>query len=291
MMRYKQVEVCFTFDVEDWFQTENLRDHFPLERWDNQILRVDYGTRVIIDILEQFQVKATFFILGWIAERVPTLVREITNRGHEIASHGYYHVRNSLLTPEELKNDIYKSKVTLENITGQRVSGYRAPTFSITEEVMHILKDLDFEYDSSLNTFGLNSRYGTLHQVDGLTTFVHTTGIIEIPMPTAKLWGTNIPIAGGGFFRLYPYVLFKYLVDKYLKENEYYVFYMHPWEFDPDQPKINKLRASYNFRQRVGLNNSAAKVSRLIKDYCKKSVTLGQVATQLKEDNNKKAVD
>jgi len=257
-------QVCLSFDIEDWFQVENLREVFPPETWDKAELRVERNTRRILDILDEKNIKATFFVLGWIAEKVPGLVKEIVLRDHEVASHGYNHELNYNLDTETLRNDLEKSKKLLEDITGVEVIGYRAPTFSITDEVMTMLLELGYKYDSSLNDFPLHDRYGKLsgEKING--PFLHSSGIVEIPMPLVKIFGKNIPISGGGYFRLLPFAVFKRLVKIYLKQNDFYVFYMHPWEIDKDQPRIKNVKLTNRIRQYTAIEKTELRLKNLV---------------------------
>ena len=256
--------VCLTFDIEDWFQVENLRKVFPPETWDKQELRVEKNTHKILDILEEHNIKATFFVLGWIAERVPKLVKEISKRGHEIASHGYGHLLNYNLSREQLKQDLLKSKKVLEDITGKTVIGYRAPSFSISDELMKLLAELGFRYDSSFNDFAKHDRYGKLSGAEGSKPFMHETEVYEFPLPVVKKFGQNIPISGGGYFRIMPLAIFKKLVMQYLNNNKLYIFYMHPWEIDVTQPRIKKIKKVYYIRHYFGLSTTFNKLKNFI---------------------------
>lgn len=286
-------KVCLTFDIEDWFQVQNYRSFFPLEKWDNQNLRVEIGTEIILDLLAKHKVKATFFVLGWIAQRLPQLVNRIADQGHEIASHGYNHMLNSALTREELRDDLRSSKALLEDITGKEIIGYRAPTFSISEEVLDMLAELDYQYDSSLNSFSLiNDNYGAIHSGGRESgRFVHErTGITEFPLPVLTLAGIKIPIAGGGYFRLFPYPVYRRLFDRYRQEHEIFVFYMHPWEFDAGQPEVAGLKWSYRFRQRVAIESAPRKLELFIRENSGRFATLAEAA-QGKDETKRPATE
>jgi len=260
-----QKTICLSFDVEDWFQVENLRAKFPPESWDRCELRVENNTRKILDLLDKYNVKATFFVLGWIAERKPRLVKEIHSRGHEIASHGYGHIINYELSRDEIFEDIKKSKELLEGITGDKIVGYRAPNFSVTKDVIDTLTTLKFKYDSSYHPFSGNERYGQLG-VDEKGIFKLNESLIEIPMSVWKNKFFELSIAGGGYFRLYPYSFFRTLTSSYLKKSDHMIMYFHPWEFDPEQPRVKDVKFSYRFRQYVGLSNNDNKLSSFIED-------------------------
>jgi len=192
-----------SFDIEDWFQVENLKEVISGNDWECCELRVVQNTRKILRLLEQRQTRATFFILGWIAEKCPLLVKEIAAEGHEIASHGYGHELIYKQTPKEFYTDLKRSKSILESITGRPLLGYRAPSFSITpksEWALNMLKDLGFAYDSSIFPTSFHNRYG----FNGTSSipFRFGNGLVEIPLSTYRLGRANFPLAGGGYFRL-----------------------------------------------------------------------------------------
>lgn len=259
--------VCLSFDVEDWFQVENLREEFPFSSWNSQKLRVEKHTHVLLDLLDKYQFKATFFVLGWIAERLPELVSDIYSRGHEIASHGYSHQLNSTMSQEEIVQDIVKSKSILENIIHIDVIGYRAPCFSVNEAVMDVLHTNGFKYDSSLILFKQNSRYGKLESVDCKSPFIHKSGVIECPLPVLSFAKNTIPISGGGYFRLIPFPLFHILVERYLSQNGFYLFYFHPWEIDVHQPYIRTVQWGLRFRHYYGLCRAQKKLEQLFSSF------------------------
>ena len=256
--------ILLTVDVEDWFQVENLRPHFPPNSWDFCELRVEDNTHVLLDLFDRFYVSATFFVLGWIAERCPGLVKEIKTRGHEVASHGYGHQLCYDLSSSELKEDLYRSKSLLEDIIDRPVHGYRAPSFSITQELVDLLEELGFRYDSSYNDFSMHSRYG---KMDGIQQYFpkarsnQKNNFTELPISNLKLGGKSIPWGGGGYFRLWPFWLFKQGVIWILRQQEYYLFYCHPWEFDPDQPRVDGIRPDRRFRHYVNLAETLGRMS------------------------------
>ncbi|MBO8161803.1 MAG: DUF3473 domain-containing protein [Thermosipho sp. (in: Bacteria)] len=276
-----QKTICLSFDIEDWFQVENLREKFPPEIWDKCESRVVKNTIKILDLLDEYNVKATFFILGWIAERFPDLVKEIHSRGHEIASHGYGHIINYQLSRKEIFKDIRKSKEILENIIAQEIIGYRAPSFSITEDVIDVLKRLDFKYDSSYHPFSKNKRYGQI-DTNKKGFFYIREGLLEIPMSVWKSKSFELSIAGGGYFRLYPYILFKSLALSYLKKNDFLIMYFHPWEFDPEQPRIKDIKFSYRFRHYIGLKKTYNKLSKFLEISIKNGFTFRRLDDSIK---------
>jgi len=277
--------ICLTFDVEDYFQVENLRSIYPLDTWDRQIFRVERPTIQILDLLDQHHIKGTFFVLGWVAERLPYLVKEIHAQGHEIASHGYSHKLNTpeFFSDSELSDDIKRSKDLLENIIGEKVLGYRAPSFSIHEKVLSILKDLDFHYDSSFNPISWNKRCGQINTNSNTNSFLHKTGVQEFSIPQQLLFGRKIPLGGGGYFRLYPLTFFLKLVQKYLQDNDLMIFYLHPWELDSKQPRFwTELRIDHGFRHYYGLKSSASKLEKFIQWGKKKQVNFSRIDQYLK---------
>jgi len=263
--------ICLSFDIEDWFHSENVRKAFPPDSWEKAELRVEGNTKRILDILDEKSIKATFFVLGWIAERVPGLVKEIVSRGHEVASHGYNHQLNYNLDSNALRKDLENSKKLLEDITGIEVMGYRAPTFSITDEVMTMLIELGYKYDSSLNDFPLHDRYGKLSGEKGVGPFLHSSGIVEIPMPLVSIFNKRIPISGGGYFRLLPFGVFRNLIMRFLKENDVYVFYMHPWEIDDEQPRVKHIKLTNTVRQYTALAKTERRLRTLVDEIKKRN--------------------
>ena len=257
--------VCITIDVEDWFQSENLRAAHPPASWDGRESRVEASTGRILEVLSEAFVPATFFVLGWIAERNPALVRSISDAGHEVASHGYGHILNSILTERELKKDISESKKMLEDLTGIEVRGYRAPCFSVSDRLLEMLFEAGYRYDSSLNPFSLHDRYGKLTASNSSSGFfTHHTGITEFPMPMEKCLGLRMPVSGGGYFRLLPYWLFRRLALRHLERTGLYIFYMHPWEVDPGQPRTSVSNPGHRFRHYHGLSGTLGKLRKLI---------------------------
>lgn len=266
--------ILLTIDVEDWFQVENFKQCIPFSSWPTFELRVEKNTHRILNLLDSIKLnsptnspKATFFVLGWIAQRLPYLVNEIQARGHEIASHGYYHKLCREERIEDLKKDLIHSKKLLEDITGGPIYGYRAPSFSINYEILRIIEECGYLYDSSFNSFGLNKRYGQV-ELDGdsrnsITCKISPT-FYELPISNLRLGKYMLPWGGGGYFRLIPLSLFKYGVQSILKKNRGYLFYLHPWEIDPEQPVVKEAPILYKFRHYANLNKTVDKLSLLI---------------------------
>jgi polysaccharide deacetylase family protein (PEP-CTERM system associated) len=258
----------FTIDVEDWFQVENLKDVIQ-GQWDDKEFRAEANTYRLLDLLEKHDTKATFFVLGWIAEKCPQLIRDIASQGHEVASHGYGHELVYTQSPEEFQADIRKSKALLEELAGKEIIGYRAPSFSITDWATDVLVEEGFKYDSSYFEFGGN-RYGKLDLSQAekdpeADIYKLPNGLYEFPATTLKLFGKVLPWSGGGYFRLLPYLVFRWGYQKAIKQNGSGMFYIHPWEIDAEQPRVKGLN-KYVFRHYVGLKNNLTHIYKLIEE-------------------------
>ncbi|MCG8430585.1 MAG: DUF3473 domain-containing protein [Candidatus Omnitrophica bacterium] len=257
-----------SFDIEDWFQVENLRKACPRDRWECFDLRVEPNTERILDELDKAGHKATFFILGWIAERRPEMVKRIAASGHEIACHGYNHDIVYTLTPDEFREDLRAAKGLLEQVSRQEVVGYRAPNFSITEQslwAIDILKEEGFRYDSSIFPTSFHDRYG-FKKVKDSDPFVFENGLREFPVTIYKLGCLNIPVGGGGYFRLMPYWLFKRALNSVNERAKRFIFYLHPWEIDAGQPRV-KIKTQYYLRHYAHLDKTQIKLQRLLADF------------------------
>lgn len=259
---------AMTVDVEDFFHVSAFESVISPSQWKDYQPRVDTNTRRLLDLFAKKEVKSTFFVLGWVAERYPDLIKEIHSQGHEVASHGYAHKRVILLSRDEFLQDIKRSKNHLEDLLGEQIIGYRAPSFSIgysNEWAFEVLAELGFKYSSST--------YPVKHDLYGTPdwprfAYNRPENIIEIPIPTLRLMGKQIPIGGGGYFRLYPYKLTQKLVFKYLRqEKQPYSFYFHPWEIDADQPRLKNAPLKSRFRHYVNLHRTEAKLIRLLDDF------------------------
>lgn len=260
--------ILITVDVEDWFQVENFKPWIPFSSWQFLELRVEKNTHKLLDLFD-FR-RATFFILGWIAERLPDLVREIHARGHEVASHGYNHRMCNRELPDILKKDLSDSKKRLEDIIGSAVTGYRAPSFSVNENVLKIIEECGYHYDSSFNSFAMHGRYGKVdlssNQKKGIAIKV-SDQFYEIPVSNLNIGKRVFPLGGGGYFRLIPFPFFRQGIRKILKQDGTYLFYMHPWEIDPDQPRVKDASASYKFRHYSNLKKTESKLSALFENF------------------------
>ena len=258
-----------TIDVEDYFQVENFKAIVKFSEWEKYDCRVVRNTGKILDILEKYGTEATFFVLGWLAERYPELIKRIHGAGHEIASHGYAHNLIYEQSQEDFRADLRRSKTILENIIKCRVVGYRAPSYSITKKslwALDVLMEEGFEYDSSL--FPIYHDLGGLPEAKRYPNRIHNHEheIIEIPLATVKVAGKNIPFSGGGYFRLLPYGFIRWAAKQMHKEGYPVVTYLHPWEFDKEQPRINAGSVK-NFRHYVNLHKTEKKFKKLLKDF------------------------
>ena len=253
-------------DVEEWFQVENLKSAISCDNWETLKSSVALNIDHILELFLKHNVQATFFILGWVAERNPLMIKRIFDNGHEIASHGYGHKISGSLQNGLLREDIQKSKHILEDLTGIPITGYRAPNFSVNDEVIDIIKDLGFTYDSSYNPFQMHSRYGHFdrYTIRDSNIFNLGNGLFEIPIASYKFGRFHIPIGGGAYFRIFPYVLFKYLALAKGRRDGLYNFYTHPWEFEPDQPRINDISFNHRLRHYTGLKKTANRLEKLI---------------------------
>jgi polysaccharide deacetylase family protein (PEP-CTERM system associated) len=256
---------ALSIDVEDWFHTDNLRDVITRQAWENCELRVERNTMRMLEILQSSDTRATFFVLGWVAEKCPQLVREIAAAGHEVASHGYGHEHVYSLQPSEFRSDVVRSKQCLEDLTGKAVRGYRAPSFSITDWAIPILQDVGFDYDSSAVQTIAHDRYGRLSGMHAGRPIVSLCdGFHEVCVSCIRLGERGIPWGGGGYFRLIPYPLWLYGVRAILRSGMPYVFYIHPWEIDPGQPRVAGMKATNSFRQRVNLYRCEERFAALV---------------------------
>jgi polysaccharide deacetylase family protein (PEP-CTERM system associated) len=245
---------AMSVDVEDWFQVENLKPVISRGSWETREVRVERNTMRILELLAEHKAQATFFVLGWVAARQPGLIRRIAEEGHEIASHGYGHDLLYTLTTSEFRADVDRCKKILEDLTGRRVVGYRAPSFSITDWAVSILQELGFEYDSSVFPTVAHDRYGRLTGVDaGRPILELRPGFFEVCISCLTLGNRGIPWGGGGYFRMIPYLPWRAGVQRILGTGAPYVFYIHPWEIDPGQPRVDGLGAVSRFRHYVNL--------------------------------------
>jgi polysaccharide deacetylase family protein (PEP-CTERM system associated) len=266
--------ILLTIDVEDWFQVENFREFIRPSEWDTFPARVVENTVRILDLFDRFKaeksVKATFFTLGWVAEKWPELVREICRRGHEIASHGYGHMMCSTISLNDLSADLIRSKNTIENISGVEIRGYRAPSFSISDAALQAVMMAGYKYDSSYNSFSHNKRYGNLttngKEQNGIAIRM-APNFYELPISNLTFRKHTIPWGGGGYFRLLPFFLFKSGVKQILRRQGNYMFYFHPWEIDGDQPRVESAKKLSKFRHYLNIDRTYERIGKLISTF------------------------
>ncbi|RMF19225.1 MAG: DUF3473 domain-containing protein [Gammaproteobacteria bacterium] len=260
---------AFTVDVEDYFQVAALSETISPDDWETWPCFVERNTGRILDLLAEKHIQGTFFILGWIAERYPALVRRIQREGHEIASHGYSHQLIYTQSPDVFRDETRRSKQLLEDITGEPVRGYRAASYSITRQslwALDILAELGFEWDSSVFPV-VHDRYG----IPGTPRFPYRIRtqygeLTEFPISTCRIGRYQLPIAGGGYFRIFPYWLTRWGLGRVNREGQPFVFYLHPWEVDPDQPRV-KVSARSRFRHYTNLSKTHHRLDRLLSQF------------------------
>jgi len=264
---------AMTVDVEDYFHVSAFENTINKSDWNNMPLRVEENTYRLLELFAKHGVKSTFFTLGWVAERCPNLIKAIVDQGHELASHGFAHQRITEMSKENFVADVVQSKNILEQLSGTEVIGYRAPSFSLNDNntwVYEKLIELGFQY--SCSTYPIQH---DLYGVPNWPRFKHQRSesvegqkIIEIPIPTIRKNSVNTGIGGGGYFRLYPYWLSKRRIDKFHQEEKQpYSFYFHPWEIDPEQPKIKEAPLKSKFRHYINLSRMEGKLEKLLRDY------------------------
>ena len=261
---------ALTVDVEDYFQVSAFDGVVSRAEWDALPSRVVPNTERVLELFDRAGVRATFFVLGWVAERFPALVRRIASAGHEVASHGYHHQLLYVLTPQQFRDDVRRAKRALENATGQAVLGFRAPSFSVIKSTMwalDVLVDEGHRYDASIFPIH-HDRYGVPDAPRHAHVLQRTGGtLVEMPASTIRLGRVNLPIAGGGYFRLLPYSWTKWGIQRVNRtERQPVVFYMHPWEVDPDQPRF-AVGMGTRVRHYAGLNRAAERLTRLLRDF------------------------
>jgi polysaccharide deacetylase family protein (PEP-CTERM system associated) len=263
-----QVLNAFSVDVEDYFQVSAFEEHIPRNQWDRWESRVIANTHRVLDLLDQHEVKATFFVLGWIAERYPQLVRDIHASGHEVGAHGYWHRLIYQQTPDEFREDLRQSRDVLQDAIGHPVTAYRAASFSITKQslwALEILVEEGFLTDSSVFPIR-HDRYGIPGAEPRLHRLTTPAGPLwEFPPTIARVAGINVPVGGGGYFRLYPLAWTLRCLRRINRiQREPFVFYVHPWELDPQQPRVRSASQLSRFRHYVSLSKNEMKLDRLL---------------------------
>lgn len=269
-MPVRPIVNAMSVDIEEYFQVGAFERTISRGDWDHLASRVEINTQIVLDLFAEAGVKATFFTLGWVAERHPALIRRVVAEGHELASHGYAHDRAHMLTPEQLRADLRKSRAILEDAGGVEVTGYRAPSFSIGKAnawALELLAEEGYAYSSSIAPFGTD-HYGW----PGFPRFAHRpvagSPLIEVPVTTVNVGGRTVPAGGGGFFRMLPYAFSRWAIAQVNRvERQPAVFYFHPWEVDPDQPRVAGAPAKSRLRHYTNLGVMAAKLRRVLSDF------------------------
>jgi polysaccharide deacetylase family protein (PEP-CTERM system associated) len=258
---------AMTVDVEDYFHVTAFADALDRSKWSSFESRVERNTLQLLELFARHDVRITFFVLGWVAERFPALIRELHKAGHEIACHGLTHELVYKQTPATFREETQRSKSVLEEITGAKVRGYRAATYSITTKslwALDILEELGFEYDSSI--FPVRHDLYGMPGVSRRPFRVASGRLVEIPLTTVNVAGQALPCAGGGYFRLLPYAFFRWSFRRVNAEGLPVVFYLHPWEIDPGQPRIGASWRS-RFRHYTNLHRTHGRLETLLKDF------------------------
>lgn len=259
---------ALTIDVEDYFQVSAFAPHIARSAWDTTACRVERNIDLILGLLSEQGAHATFFTLGWLAQRYPKIVRDIAAQGHEVASHGHGHLRASEMSRTEFDADICGAKHLLEDTAGVAVHGYRAPSFSIGQRNLWAFDRIaaaGYRYSSSV--------YPVQHDHYGWPAaprfpFRTDAGVLEIPVTTTRLFGRNLPAGGGGYFRLAPYAMSRWAINRVNSvDRRPAIFYFHPWEVDPQQPRVNGIGLKTRFRHYVNLNRTEARLRRLLGDF------------------------
>jgi len=264
----KVVVNALTIDVEDYFHVSAFEPYIDRSAWDEQQHRIEANIDRILGILDDADVCATFFTLGWVAERYPEMVRRIVGQGHELASHGYAHERATGLERDAFQADIVLAKAVLEDVAGTDVRGYRAPSFSIGDRnrwAYECLAEAGYRYSSSIYPIQ-HDHYGS----PDAPRFVHDVcaDMVEVPITTARWLSRNWPAGGGGYFRLMPYVVSRWLIQRVnTADGESAIFYFHPWEIDPEQPRMDGVDAKTRFRHYVNLHRTERRLRQLLQDF------------------------
>ncbi len=282
---------AMTIDVEDYFHVSAFGNVISPSDWDNWPCRVEQNTDTLLALFDEAGIKATFFVLGWVAERYPAIVKKLAENGHEIASHGYSHQLIYKQTPDVFKEETYRSKNLLEDQCGQAVKGYRAASYSITPKslwALEILGELGFTWDSSIFPVH-HDRYGIPGSPEEPYHIITESGfqLTEFPLTTAKVFGQAIPAAGGGYFRQYPYFLSRWLFNRAsLSETKPQIFYLHPWEIDPDQPRVPGASWFSNFRHYTNLSRCLPRLRQMLNDFEFSTVSESIASTPVTQKRN-----
>ena len=263
---------AMTIDVEDYFQVPAFEHHIDKVSWSNIPCRLENNMDRILQLLSDHDTRATFFTLGWVADKYPSVVKKIVSEGHELASHGYLHIRVSDQTPEQFLKDISRTKALLEDLGGKAVKGYRAASFSMSEKTPWAHEQLHqagYTYSSSIypiqhDHYGMPSASRFLYYPLG----EDSQGFSEIPISTLDVFGKRLPVGGGGYFRFFPYKFSKWMISKVnTDDNQPTIFYFHPWEIDPDQPRQRNIGLKTKFRHYVNLSHMFNRLDKLLTDF------------------------
>ncbi len=260
---------AMTVDVEDYFQVSAFENHIQKSDWDIIPCRVEKNVDRILALFDQKDIKATFFTLGWIAERYPVMIKRIVEEGHELASHGWEHTRVVHQGPDEFRADVLRAKALLENIGGKEIKGYRAASYSIGKNnlwALDILAETGHKYSSSIVPIK-HDLYG-MPDAPRFPFTVQGTDLLEVPVTTLAMGSRNVPCGGGGWFRLFPYAFSRWAIRKVNQaDGKPAVFYFHPWEIDPDQPQQAGIKARTKFRHYLNLKRMDSRLQRLLDDF------------------------
>lgn len=260
---------AMTVDVEDYFHASAFDRVVSRSSWFEQESRVVRNTHRLLELFLRHRVRATFFVLGWVADRFPSLVREIAACGHELASHGYHHQLIYTLTADQFREDVRRAKAAIEDAGGGRVRGYRAPSFSIVRSslwALDVLIEEGHAYDASIFPIR-HDRYGIPDAPRAAHVIERAAGtIVEVPAATVRVAGRNLPIAGGGYFRLLPYAFTRWGIERLNACGEPAVFYIHPWEIDPQQPRLPASRLTA-VRHYKNLHQTVNRLERAVRDF------------------------
>ncbi|RJP67643.1 MAG: DUF3473 domain-containing protein [Comamonadaceae bacterium] len=268
MSQQAPITNALTIDVEDYFQVSAFAPYIDRAHWDQRECRVEHNIDRILQLLGAKKTHATFFTLGWVAERYPEMVRRIVREGHELASHGYGHQRVTDLSEAQFYDDIHRAKGLLEDIGGQPVLGYRAPSFSIGAANLWALDTLQragYRYSSSIypvqhDHYGMPDAPRFAHQI--------RDGLLEVPPTTLRMFNRNLPSSGGGYFRLLPYSLSRWMLQQVNRRDaQSAIFYFHPWEIDPGQPRVEGIDLKTRFRHYVNIGRTEQRLARLLEDF------------------------
>ncbi len=259
-----------SIDLEEWFQVTNFENVISRSGWNQCLSRTQEVMPRLLDLFSEHRVRATFFTLGWIAERYPELIRRISKEGHEIASHGYDHRLVTTMTRDEFRQQLIQSKDILEQILGEAIYGYRAPTYSFRKEthwVIEELLDTGFLFDSSIFPHGKRDNPELCDSKFPCYLSGKGKQLAEYPLSIFNFYGMEIPIAGGGYFRLLPYMFVKQMIERLNQKDKLAIMYFHPWEFDPEQPKVASAPMLSKFRHYVNLKQNEDKLKCLVRDF------------------------